>query len=386
MKDALKLSSKINVREGLNKRKYILRVTKNINLPTVLAKESLFLDENSTTCDLDKFCLSGTVEKTSNQNLQTRDIYIPEQMSYIEEGDIVRVDLQNKTLKSLYRINSLHNSFLVTERCNSHCIMCSQPPKKANDDFLADDIIKMIPLINRDVKFLGITGGEATLLNEKFLQILSLIANYLPETQLDVLTNGRNFKNLDLAKAVAMSSNSNLQLCIPLYSDVSSIHNFVVQADNAWNETIKGILNLKRLNQKVEIRVVIHKQTYKRLPQLCEFISKNLGFVDHVALMGLEMMGFTKPNIDELWIDPKDYSQELIEACKILETFRIPTSIYNHQLCLLDESLWSYARKSISDWKNIYMPECKNCSVKNQCGGFFASATFKYSEFIKPFS
>ena len=304
-------------------------------------------------------------------------------MSYIDEGDILRIDLQRKTIKSLYRKKSLHNSFLITERCNSHCLMCSQPPKLANDDFLADDIIEAIPLINRDAEFIGITGGEPTLLKDKFLKILSLISSYLPKTQLDVLTNGRNFKDFALARDVSLSSNTNLQLCIPLYSDVSDIHNYVVQADDAWNETIKGILNLKRLNIKVEIRVVLHKQTYSRLPQLCEFISKNLGFVDHVALMGLEMMGFTKINIADLWIDPKDYQKELIEACEILERFRIPTSIYNHQLCLLDKSLWCYARKSISDWKNIYMEECDNCEVKDQCGGFFASAIYKHSSKIK---
>jgi hypothetical protein len=34
-------------------------------------------------------------------------------------------------------------------------------------------------------------------------------------------------------------------------------------------------------------------QTFARLPQLAEFIVRNLTFVDHVALMGLEITGFT---------------------------------------------------------------------------------------------
>ena len=97
------------------------------------------------------------------------------------------------------------------------------------------------------------------------------------------------------------------------------------------------------------------------------------------------MMGFTKANIDDLWVDPKDYSEKLVEGCKILENFNIHTSIYNHQLCLLDSSLWDYARKSISDWKNIYMPECQDCLIKDKCGGFFASAIYKYSDNIRAF-
>jgi len=263
--------------------------------------------------------------------------------------------------------------------------MCSQPPKEINDDYLVDEILEAIPLIDRDTKYLGLTGGEATLLGEKFIEILQTLKNHLPETTIDTLTNGRNFKDFTFARKVSEVNHPSLTFCVPLYSDVSEIHDYVVQSKNAFNETINGILNLKRLNQKVEIRVVLHKQTYERLPQLCEFICKNLTFVDHVALMGLEMMGFTKANIKDLWIDPRDYQSQLKEAALILEKFKIPFSIYNHQLCLVDQYLWPYCRKSISDWKNIYMPECETCTKKNECGGFFASAKFKYSNNIKPF-
>lgn len=48
---------------------------------------------------------------------------------------------------------------------------------------------------------------------------------------------------------------------IPIYSDLSMVHDYVVQADGAFDETIRGILNLKRMRQRVEVRVVIHKQT-----------------------------------------------------------------------------------------------------------------------------
>jgi His-Xaa-Ser system radical SAM maturase HxsC len=172
---------------------------------------------------------------------------------------------------------------------------------------------------------------------------------------------------------------------IPLYSDLSTIHDYVVQADGAYDETIRGILNLKRLGMRVEIRVVVHKQTYERLPQLAEFIARNLLFVDHVALMGLEMTGFTKPNLEDLWVDPRDYQRSLYDAVKHLDAYRMRVSIYNHQLCVLDERLWKFAKKSISDWKNEYMPECTGCAKKTDCGGFFSSARIRYSSHIRPF-
>ena len=44
------------------------------------------------------------------------------------------------------------------------------------------------------------------------------------------------------------------------------------------------------------------------------------------------------------------------------------------------------AAKSISDWKNEYMPECDGCSEMTRCGGFFSSAKLRYSDHIRPFT
>jgi hypothetical protein len=89
-------------------------------------------------------------------------------------------------------------------------------------------------------------------------------------------------------------------------------------------------------------------------------------------------------NLEALWIDPVDYQSELRDAVCILERAGIPTSIYNHQLCVLDKTLWPFAVSSISDWKNEYMPECQSCLAREMCGGFFASARLRYSSHIRP--
>jgi hypothetical protein len=98
--------------------------------------------------------------------------------------------------------------------------------------------------------------------------------------------------------------------------------------------------------------------------------------------MGLEMIGLAA-NIPKLWIDPTEYADELSEAVSILDRGGIHTMIYNHQLCLIPRSLWPFAVRSISDWKNEYHPECEQCSVRGDCGGFFFSAKYKVSEHIQ---
>lgn len=311
-------------------------------------------------------------------------IFLPEDFSYLEDGDVVSIRPERNTVRVLYRRNSPNNSFLVTEQCNHLCLMCSQPPKNVDDSALIDEILEVIPLVDRDTVEIGFTGGEPTLHGDRFLTLLRAAKSYLPRTAVHILTNGRRFVDLAFARKYAEIDHPDMMAGIPLYSDLSSIHDYVVQADGAYDETIRGILNLKRLRQRVEIRVVVHKQTYERLPQLAAFIARNLTMVDHVALMGLEITGFTRANLSDLWIDPWDYREELSRAVEILAGHRMNVSVYNHQLCLVDRAVWPYARRSISDWKNEYMPECNGCVVRSACGGFFSSAKHRYSDHIAP--
>lgn len=311
-------------------------------------------------------------------------IVVPNEFDYLDDGDVLSVELQRPAVRVLYRRNSLHNSFLLTERCNHYCLMCSQPPKDVNDDWIVDELFEAIPLISPATREIGFTGGEPTLLSDRFLRLVRDMRDLLPNTGLHILSNGRRFVDTQFAQSYAAIAHPDVMLGIPIYSASSQTHDYIVQADGAFDETLRGILNLKTYGQQVEIRVVIHRQNYAHLPVLAEFIARNLTFVDHVALMGLEMTGFAKANIDTLWIDPFDYRQELYEAASMLEDSGLRTSIYNHQLCTIDRRIWPLAVKSISDWKNEYRPECACCTVQEQCGGFFATGRLRQSQHIRP--
>jgi His-Xaa-Ser system radical SAM maturase HxsC len=306
-------------------------------------------------------------------------------LAYLRAGDIVKINPARNALRTLYRRHSPHNALLMTERCNNFCLMCSQPPKDNDDSYIIQDVLGMIPLMAPETNEITLTGGEPTLLGQDLVQIINSFKDHLPSTAVHILSNGRAFKNWNYANSIAEISHQDLMIGIPVYSDISSIHDHVVQADGAFDDTIRGIINLKSVGVKVEIRVVLHKLTCERLPELARFIRRNLTFCDHVALMGLEMTGFTKINLDKLWIDPKDYQRQLREAVEILAQAKMTVSIYNHQLCILDPSLIPFNCKSISDWKNEYMPECEECVRKNECGGFFSSAKLRYSAHIRPF-
>jgi His-Xaa-Ser system radical SAM maturase HxsC len=173
---------------------------------------------------------------------------------------------------------------------------------------------------------------------------------------------------------------------IPLYSANPARHDFVVQAKGAFDQTIRGILNAKRCGLKVELRVVLHEQTVPTLRDLGRFICRNLPFVDQVALMGLEHIGYVKANAGALKVHPREYSEDLKACVGVLSAAGIRTYVFNLPLCFLPSEVWRFAQRSISDWKNDIPPACERCAARQRCGGFFSWNVSEFAESVRPFS
>jgi His-Xaa-Ser system radical SAM maturase HxsC len=328
--------------------------------------------------------ISDSTEAFLHGNAFSRTVQFPSKFDYLADGDILGFHPPSKKFRVLYRRSSPHNSFLVTERCNHYCLMCSQPPKDVDDAWILREIRSALPLVDKQTRSMGFTGGEPLLNWRDFLLILSDCRDILPQTAIHVLSNGRAFSSTDVVSAWAAVRHPSLTVGIPLYAAVDDIHDYVVQAKGAFDDTVLGILKLKDKGQRVEIRVVLHAITAPRIVATSRWIARNLPFIDHVALMGLENTGFAIANDKLLWIDPMDYRNQLAEAVAILTASRVPVSVYNLPRCVLDRSIWSYAAQSISDWKNDFLPQCYKCHEKPRCSGFFTTGRPHYGHGIVP--
>lgn len=311
-------------------------------------------------------------------------VRLPAGFAELGDGDVLRIQPRNGRLRVLYRRSSRHNFFLVTERCNNYCLMCSQPPKSVDDGWLMDEIEDTLPLIDPSTPTLTFTGGEPLTEWRRFITVLELTRDLLPDTAVHVLTNGRAFASPDVASAWAAVRHPKLSAGIPIYAAVDHIHDYVVQARGAFDQTLLGVLRLKDRGQRVEIRIVLHAITAPRLRETCSWIARNLPFVDHVALMGLENTGFAIANDGVLWIDPLDYQEQLAAGIDVLSAAGVNVSIYNLPLCVLDPSIRQFSVQSISDWKNAYVAECDDCSARRECAGFFSTGRPKFSRGIAP--
>jgi len=297
------------------------------------------------------------------------------------DGDVVLIT-KDGTISVLYEINSYHNSIMATERCNHRCIMCPQPPVMQEKD-RTDFNLKLISLFDKSTKEVGITGGEPTLVGDNLFVLIRHIQKHLPHAAISILSNGVKFADKEYAKKLALCNHHDLQIDIPIFSDIASEHNRIVGAKTFY-KTVQGLYNLALFHQRIGIRVVVHKQTYKRLPQLADYIYHNFPFVSQVAFMQMETVGLADKNFDSLWIDPYDYREEQREAVLLLRDRGIPSYIYNSQLCIIPKDIREYAVQSISDWKDIYLDECKDCALQGKCAGFFESNRLHHSQHIKP--
>lgn len=94
----------------------------NDNIPHQLERFKAILSTSSHLPLFDKPCVHSVAE-----------------IEHLSEGDIIVINTDG-VINTLYRVNSHHNFLLFTERCNSNCLMCSQPPKNKDDTGYLYDI------------------------------------------------------------------------------------------------------------------------------------------------------------------------------------------------------------------------------------------------------
>lgn len=302
----------------------------------------------------------------------------------IAPGDVIAITPHSPRIRILYRRGSNSNALFVTHQCNNRCLVCAQPPR-AGKDIPLEEALALLPLIDKTEPSLGVTGGEPTLLGEGLVTIVTTAAKHLPNTQLHILTNGRLLGRTDLAQRISLSGHPDVLWGVSLHADTARAHDALAGAVGAFDETLRGIYQLAANRQRVEIRVVLQCANTRRLEQLAYFIYRNLSFVSHIAFMGLEPIGLARANRNSVWADPHEYAEALEAAAYFLANRGLSVSVYNLPHCVLPQSLWRFARKSISDWKNSFREDCHRCAAFEQCAGFFESADDSWvSRIMKP--
>ena len=177
-------------------------------------------------------------------------------ISDFNEGDVINIS-PNGEVCFLYEINSASNAIFATARCNHRCIMCPQPPVQQEKD-RTDFNLNLIKLFDKNTQEVGITGGEPTMIGDRLFEIIRQIKKSCPKAAISILSNGVKFADIDYAAKLAACNHHDLQIDIPIFSDIASIHNHIVGAKTFY-KTVQGLYNLAQFGQQIGLRVVIHK-------------------------------------------------------------------------------------------------------------------------------
>lgn len=317
------------------------------------------------------------VSESTDEPMGITHVVDPTLYKIIADGDIASVSSSGK-LRVLLSRKANHNTVLITERCNNLCLFCSQPPKEGNDDWLLGQAMLGLADFGFD-GVIGVSGGEPLLYGQKFIDFLDFIAEYSPTTSLHVLTNGRAFCDFQFTKEIAArSSKLSISFGIPLYSASAETHDLLVGAEGAFSETVKGIINAGNMGLNMEIRFIPTQKNFQDLSSVIEYCNRVFSNINQISVMNLEPMGWARKNWDELYISPINYAEHIQKSVRLSKFGSTPLVFFNYPLCHLEQSVWDYTVKSISDWKNHYPAECKGCRLIDSCGGYFSSAEGKF--------
>jgi His-Xaa-Ser system radical SAM maturase HxsC len=361
------------------KNKIIGKATRNASIQGKM-KSILLSDEESPNINRFLAVLSTKAKTDFRNNLNNRIHEIPASwLDSIEERDIILIE--DGMITVLWEQDSNHNTIMVTNQCNSNCIICPQPSGVDPED-LHQDNMRMLRLIdNRTIRSIGLTGGEPTVYLNRCIEIIKECKKRFPEASISILTNGR-LLSIDNALKLVSIGHRNLMFCIPIYADNSLIHDYITGCPGSFADTVNSIQNLAILKQKIELRIVVTKQNYRRLQNISEFIFRNFPFSVHIAFMGMEICGIAESNKDEVWIEPYEYIEDLCKAVRHLHQRNMNVSLYNIPLCLIPTNYWRFAADSISDWKKGYSDICEGCVVKKKCPGLFTTSQVQ-SKYLK---
>ena len=283
------------------------------------------------------------------------------------DGDVVLALPGRQAAQRLIRATSPHNTFLITERCDQLCLMCSQPPKRHHVDLLP--FFEAAALLAPVGMTIGISGGEPLLYKAGLLSMMQRVLVHRPDLGFHVLSNAQHINEDDLERLAGMRER--VLWGIPLYAAEAAIHDRIVGKSGAFGQLVETLPILARAGASIELRTVIMRENAALLVGVANFVTTHLPFISRWALMQMENIGFGRKNWDELFFDHSNEFEPIADALNIARARKMEAILFNFPRCTVPQPYRDRAPSTISDWKRRYLRECSDCHERDVCGGFF---------------
>ena len=267
--------------------------------------------------------------------------------------------------------------------CNNNCSFCVQGHKKKFGNKESGELRRHIKKSAEDgCKGIVFTGGEPTIRPD----ILELV-KYAKESGFELIqiqSNGRRFAYVDFCKQI-ISAGAN-EFSPALHGHIPELHDYLTNAKGAFSQTVRGIINLKKLNQRIITNTVITKSNYRHLPDIARLLVKLK--VDQFQLAFVHALGNAAENFDSVvprksLIEPYvkkaldigikagiRVMTEGIPYCfmKGYEKYIAEEIIPDTKIYDLDNVIEDYSKLRMDEGKKRG-PNCKKCKYFKKCEG-----------------
>ncbi len=187
----------------------------------------------------------------------------------------------------------------ITFNCNNLCDFCAQGSKRSKikmKDF--SEIEKILrDASKKKVEGVVFTGGEPTL-HPKIIEIVAA-AKKMGFSRIQLQTNGRSFAYYEFCRKLKEAGAN--EMGPSLHGSSPEIHEKLTKAPGSFSQTVKGILNCKKLGMYVLTNSVITSVNYKDLPALAKLLTHLK--VDQYQFAFVHIIGTAWEN--KQWIVPK---------------------------------------------------------------------------------
>ena len=283
--------------------------------------------------------------------------------------------------------------------CNNNCVFCVQADNKSNGNRSYDDIIMDLKDSRKRCDSLVLTGGEVTI-RKDFFDIIRY-AKDLKYKTIQVQSNGRMFNSLEFCKNSIKSGAT--EFSPALHGYCSEQHDNLTQDKGSFEQTTKGIRNLKSLGAFVLTNTVVVKQNYKDIPKIADLLVKLK--VDQFQFAFVHPMGNAWKNFKDIVPKISNAANYIIKGLEIGIKNNIKVMVEGVPYCLIKGFEDNVAEKIIPNTEikgknhqntldytkqrkelgKIKFPQCRQCRYDSICEGTWKEYPEIYgSEEFKP--
>ncbi len=217
--------------------------------------------------------------------------------------------------------------------CNNNCIHCmiGYDARKQSKDRTTGEIKERLDEAKSEKAEQVIFIGGEVAIRKDFFELLEYAKNL--NLRVYVETNGRMFSIEKFAKRT-LEIMPDLSMMMSFHSSVPEIHDKITQVKGSFEQSVRGIKNLKKYGLKqLAIDCVVTKFNYKDLPENVRFF-KELN-ADEVYFTLMRIGGNARENLDKLFVPIKDIQPYLLKAIETGENIGLKTITYGFPYCTL---------------------------------------------------